>query len=163
MLKIARKLNELSFAKLMEVYEEGNQENGQDIWPDEPPWRQIALAEEEFYSYLQQVFFETDGAQYLIWEEAGRYRCALRLEPYRDGLLLEALETAPMYREMGYAAHLVSAAIEHVNGVKIYSHVGKKNTPSLRTHKKCGFRIISDEAVYVDGSVNNRSYTLCRE
>ena len=69
MLKIARKMNDFSFGKLMEVYEEGNLENGQDLWPEEPQWRQIALAEQEFYQYLQQVFFKSEGARYLIWEE----------------------------------------------------------------------------------------------
>ena len=162
MLKIARKMNDFSFGKLMEVYEEGNLENGQDLWPEEPQWRQIALAEQEFYQYLQQVFFKTEGARYLIWEEGERYISALRLEPYRDGLLLEALETMPKHRNQGHAAKLVNAAIEYA-GAKIYSHVSKKNLPSLRTHEKCGFRKILDFAVYADGSVDDRCFTLCHE
>ena len=89
MLIIAHKLHEFTFGKLMEVYAEGNLENGQDLWPDETESRQNALAEQEFYNYLQQVFFRTNGAQYLVWEENGRYVSALRLEPYQDGLLLE--------------------------------------------------------------------------
>ena len=161
MLIIARKLNELSFGKLMDVYAEGNLENGQDLWPDEPEGRQIALAEQEFYSYLQQVFFKTEGAQYLIWEVNGRYCSALRLEPYQDGLLLEALETAPEMRRMGYAASLLQAALETVAGTKVYSHVGKRNTASLRTHEKCGFVRILEHSVYADGSVNDRCCTLC--
>ena len=160
MLKIAEKLNDLSFGKLMEVYIEGNLENGQELWPEEPEARQIALAEQEFYNYLQQVFFRTPGARYLIWEEAGHYVSALRLEPYRDGLLLEALETAPDKRKKGYAAQLVQATLEYAGNVKIYSHVGKYNTVSLRTHEKCGFTRIHDYAVYADGSVNERSYTM---
>ena len=163
MLKIVNKMNDFSFGKLMKVYEEGNLENGQEIWPNEPAGRQIALAEQEFYSYLQQVFFKTHGAAYLIWEEKGDYVSALRLEPYRDGLLLEALETAPKYRKKGYAAQLVSAAITYASGTKIYSHVSKKNIPSLRTHEKCGFVKVSDQAVYADGSVDDRCCTLCHE
>lgn len=161
MLIIARKLNELSFGKLMDVYAEGNLENGQDLWPDEPEGRQIALAEQEFYHYLQQVFFKTEGAQYLIWEVNGRYCSALRLEPYQDGLLLEALETAPESRRMGYAASLLQAALETVAGTIVYSHVGKRNTASLRTHEKCGFVRILEHSVYADGSVNDRCCTLC--
>lgn len=163
MLRIAKKMNDFSFGKLMEVYKEGNLENGQELWPDEPQGRQIALAEQEFHSYLQQVFFKTEGAAYLFWEENGCYVSALRLEPYRDGLLLEALETAPEHRKLGYAARLVSAAVDHVSGVRIYSHVGKKNLPSLRTHDQCGFRKLLDYAVYADGSVNDRCCTLCHE
>ena len=160
MLIIANNLRELSFGKLMEVYAEGNLENGCDLWPDELEARQIALAEQEFYNYLQQVFFRTPHAQYLIWEVKGRYVSALRLEPYRDGLLLEALETAPVERRKGYAEALLRATLEHAGDVKIYSHVGKKNIASLRTHEKCGFRRMLDYAVYADGSVNNLCDTL---
>ena len=53
MLTIATSLRQLRFGELMEVYAEGNLENGQDLWPDETESRQIALAEQEFYNYLQ--------------------------------------------------------------------------------------------------------------
>lgn len=161
MLIIARKLNELSFGKLMEVYREGNLENGQERWPDEPEARQIALAEQDFYNYLQQVFFKTDGARYLIWEERGKYISVLRLEPYRDGLLLAALETLPEMRNRGYGTKLVLAALTQTGNAKIYSHVSKKNSASLRTHEKSGFKRILEYAVYADGSVNDRCCTLC--
>lgn len=160
MLIVAKRLRELSFGKLMDVYQEGNLENGQDRWPDEPQGRQLALAEEEFYNYLQQVFFNTDNAVYLIWEEKGCYVSALRLEPYRDGLLLTALETHPRMRRQGFAEKLVKAALEYVGQKPVYSHVSKENTASLRTHEKCGFEKILDYAVYTDGSVNDRCVTL---
>ena len=159
----ATSFKDLSFGKLMEVYSEGNLENGCDLWPDEPEARQLALAEQEFYSYLRQVFFKTEGAVYLILEEKGRYVSALRLEPYRDGLLLEALETAPEYRKKGHAAALLQSALRYAGKAKVYSHVGKKNTASLRTHEKCGFARILDYAVYADGSVNDRCCTLLHE
>ena len=161
MLIIARKLNELSFGKLMEVYREGNLENGQERWPDEPEARQIALAEQDFYNYLQQVFFKTDGAYYLVLEEKGKYISTLRLEPYRDGLLLAALETLPEMRNRGYGTKLVLAALTQTGNAKIYSHVSKKNSASLRTHEKSGFKRILEYAVYADGSVNDRCCTLC--
>ena len=41
-----------------------------------------------------------------------------------------------------------------------YSHVDKRNTPSLRLHEKLGFEISLDHAVYVDGSVYSSSVTL---
>lgn len=161
MLIIARNLGELSFGKLMDVYYEGNLENGADRWPGEPESRQIALAEQDFYKYLQQVFFSAEGARYLIWEEQGKYVSALRLEPWRDGLLLEALETAPDQRRKGYAKTLIRAALEQMGDLKIYSHVSKRNTPSLKTHEACGFKKILDYAVYLDGSVLRHMDTLC--
>ena len=160
MLIVAKYLREIAFGKLMDVYQEGNLENGQDRWPDEPAGRQIALAEEDFYHYLQQVFFKTDGAVYLIWEERGKYVSALRLEPYRDGLLLTALETHPQMRRRGFAEKLVKAALEYAEDLAVYSHVSKTNIASARTHEKCGFEKMLDYAVYADGSVNNRSCTL---
>ena len=161
MLIVAKSMKDLSFGKLMEVYTEGNLENAQELWPDEPVGRQLALAEEEFYLYLYQTFFRTQGARYLILQEGGRYVSALRLEPYRDGLLLEALETAPECRRQGHAAALMLAALDYAKGMKIYSHVNKGNVPSLRTHEKCGFDRILEDAVYIDGSADDRCCTFC--
>lgn len=161
MLIIAKKLKDLSFGKLMDVYQEGNLENGQEKWPDEPEYRQIALAEQDFYQYLQQIFFRTEGSDYLIWEEKGRYLSALRLEPYRDGLLLTALETLPQMRQRGCAGKLMLSALEFAKNTPVYSHVNKKNVPSLRTHEKCGFKRVLEYAVYADGSVNDRCCTMC--
>lgn len=160
MLIVARKMRDIAFGKLMAVYQEGNLENGAERWPDEPEGRQIALAEEDFYHYLQQVFFKTESAVYLIWEEKGRYVSALRLEAYRDGLLLTALETHPQMRKRGFAEKLVKAALEYAGDMTVYSHVSKKNVASLRTHEKCGFRKVLDYAVYADGSVNDRCCSL---
>ena len=158
---VARSMRDLTFGKLMEVYAESNLENGRNLWSDETEGRLLALAEQEFYNYLQQVFFCTAGAAYLILEENGCYFSALRLEPYRDGLLLAALETNPHYRNRGHAAALVQAALESAGSMKVYSHVGKKNAASLRVHEKCGFCRILEHASYADGSVDERCCTLC--
>lgn len=163
MLVIANRLSDLSFNSLMRIYVEGNLENGQESWPGEPEARQIALAEQDFYDYLQQTFFRTPGAAYFIWHVDGQYVSALRLEPYEDGLLLEALETVPDQRRKGYAKALIGAVLDWLREhgcVRVYSHVNKRNTASLATHKSCGFRKILDHAVYTDGSVISSSVTL---
>ena len=163
MLITAESLRQLRFGALMEVYLEGNLENAAELWPEQPRERQLHLAEQDFYDYLQQTFFAQSGACYCIWEENGRYVSALRLEPYRDGLLLEALETAPNHRRKGYAQMLIRAvqAMLQKQGVcKVYSHVGKKNAPSLAVHQRCGFQRISETAVYMDGSANDHCCTL---
>lgn len=161
MLILAKTMGEIHFRRLMEVYEDSCRENGEEFWPNETPERQLALAEDGFYDYLTGSFFRTKGAVYAIWQAEGRYVSALRLEPYRDGLLLEALETAPDRRQKGYAGKLIRSVLEQYNDMKIYSHVGKRNTASLRTHETCGFRRILEHAVYIDGSVNGRCCTLC--
>lgn len=163
MVFVAKSLGQLSFGKLMEVYREANRENGALLAPEETEERQLQLAEEDFYAYLHDCFFGKPHASYYIWEEAGSYVSALRLEPYRDGLLLEALETAPGKRRQGYAVRLMDAVLftlSEQGSVCVYSHVSKKNIPSLKTHQHCGFQIISNYAAYIDGSVNHRAYTL---
>lgn len=166
MLIIAESMRELSFGKLMEVYAEGNLENGRDLWPELPEGQQLLHAEQAFYQYLTEVFYRTSGAAYAIMEQEGSYVSALRLEPYRDGLLLEALETDPGKRRKGHAESLirdVQVMLRSQGAVKLYSHVHKRNIPSLRIHEKCGFHRISEIAVYIDGSVNDRCCTLCYE
>lgn len=163
MLIVAHSLKQLHFGKLMEIYVEGNLENGAEQAPDETEARQIQIGEDQFYQYLHDVFFMSRDCCYAVWAENGRYISALRLEPYSDGLLLEALETVPDHRRKGYAVKLIQAVQEELltqGCVTIYSHIKKTNTASLRTHEKCGFQIIKDYAAYIDGSVNNRAYTL---
>ena len=89
MLKIVRKMGQLPFSALMGVYEEENLALGRRRWPREPESRQLALAEEVFREYLETVFFRQEGALYALWLREDRCVSALRLEPYRDGLLLD--------------------------------------------------------------------------
>ena len=163
MLKIAKTLQQLNFSSLMDIYIEGNVENGRYNYPEMSAQEQLREAEQDFYQYLQSVFFRQEDSYYAIWEADGCYRSALRLEPYADGLLLCALETAPESRRQGYASALIKAVLEHLSargsGV-VYSHVSKRNVPSLKVHEKCGFEIIKDHAVYSDGSVLNSHVTL---
>ena len=161
MLVIAKSLGALNFGQLMEVYGQSNQENGAEFWPDLPEGQRALQAEQGFYQYLRECFFLTEGAFYAIWCADGKYVSALRLEPYQDGLLLEALETAPDHRRKGYATALIIAVMETVGDRKVYSHVSKRNVASLKTHAKCGFHRILEHAVYADGSVLTNSCTLC--
>lgn len=161
MLLTVHTMRELDFRALMNIYAEGNAENGAELYPAVPKAQQVLMAEQDFYQYLRECFFPTSGAVYYIWEESGNYVSALRLEPYRDGLLLEALETMPTCRNKGYATTLIREVLKH-RPEKMYSHISKRNPSSIRTHEKCGFRRISDHAVYADGSVSVRAYTYCR-
>ena len=159
MLRIVNKLHNLSFGKLMGVYAEGNRENARESYPQLPLEQGILEAEQDFYRYLQAVFFSTKGAFYALWEENGEYVSALRLEPYRDGLLVEAVETAPERRRKGYARKLLKSTLDYLKEGKVYAHISKKNEASLALHKICGFVRISEQAVYIDGSVSDRCAT----
>ena len=159
MLHLARKMRELNFGQLMAVYEEGNRENAEIFFPDLSEGQKMIQAEQSFYQYLQEGFFSVPGAVYAMWVENGVYVSALRLEPYEDGLLLEALETTPSERRKGYAEQLIRA-VQKEFSQKIYSHVGKKNLASMAVHKKCGFQQMLDYAKYIDGSVVRTAVTL---
>ena len=163
MLVVMKSMRELKFSQLMGVYEESNRENGEEFYPELPEGQQLLRAEQDFHQDLRECFFRTEGAMYAVWTEQGDYVSALRLEPYQDGLLLEALETAPNHRRKGYAAALIRAVLELPEISKVYAHVHKKNIASLRTHESCGFRRVLEHAVYIDGSVRTNSCTYCYE
>ena len=164
MLEMYTRLRDLDFSMLMDLYAEGNEENAKDLYPNESLQSGILMAQQDFYRYLADDFFRQEGAVYCVWRVDGIYVSALRLEPYRDGLLLEALETHPLYRRKGYAAELVGTVISELTAnspTRVYSHVSKGNVASLKTHHKCGFVRVAEHAAYIDGSVSQSACTLC--
>ena len=94
----------------MEIYEESNSLNGQEKYPLESTYAQVQEAEQDFYQYLSDVFFHQENSFYAVWTNNGVYVSALRIEPYMDGVLLCALETALNSRRNGYARKLISSA-----------------------------------------------------
>lgn len=149
MLKVIKSVSELHQEQLLSVYS-GSLENLE--------------AQSVFLSYLHEVFFQHNGACYCLWVVDGAYKSALRLESYRDGLLVHALETEPASRKMGYGCLLIKSVLKYFSSTKykcIYSHVKKRNIPSQNLHKKCGFQTIADTAVLLDGTVTANYNTLC--
>ena len=163
MLKLILSMSDLRFSDLMKVYSESNTLNGVEQYGHLSESEQLNLVEMDFYHYLHSVFFHQDHSFYAVWEESDQYYCALRIEPYQNGFLLCALETLPSVRQKGYARKLIQSVIAYLNekgsGI-LYSHISKKNKPSLAVHIACGFEIIQDYAVYSDGSVMRNHYTL---
>ena len=162
-MRIIPSIKQLKFSELMEVYEESNRWNGKERYPSLSLSEQLHEAEQDFYNYLRNVFFRQEHSFYAIWEADGLYCSALRIEPFRNGYLLCALETAQSSRNRGNACALILATQNYLaqkgSGI-LYSHISKRNSASICVHEKCGFQIISDSAVYSDGSVHSDSYTL---
>lgn len=154
MLVIIDSLKKLRFGELMEVYRQSLTENGVEFYPGCSSGEQLLRAEQDFYAYLKQGFFNREGDHYCIWEENGKYRSALRLQRFEDGWLLEALETCPEQRKKGYAAQLIQAVQHIVRGEKLYSHILPGNGASIAVHTRCGFCKIMDFARLADGSIN---------
>ena len=146
MLKLVCSTAELDAEQLLDIYK------GQGI------------DEADFLNYLRTDFFCQRDAFYALWNAGGRHVAALRIEPYADGLLLESLSTAPENRRQGYAFMLVTKVLEYLKTTPyrvLYAHIDKKNLPSLSLHKKCGFVMFSDSAKYIDGTVTQKSCTMC--
>lgn len=116
--------------------------------------------------YLRFEFFHIPGAKICLWYVEGVCVSALRLEPWRDGLLLTGLETAPLWRNQGYAGALLLAVQSHLaqqGSYRLYAHIHKRNLPSVRVHERCGFRMISDTAALLDGTVTAQMGTYLLE
>lgn len=156
MLKIINSIYDLSFSELVHVYSESISANGALYFPTLDPYYQRIEAEQDLYHYLC-TFFKTPGAYMCAWMEDNLCVSIVRLEPYQDGMLISALETAPEYRGLGYATRLLSAVTK---GNRYYSHVAINNIASLIAHKKAGFSVLTDYARFIDGSVDRNSYTL---
>ncbi len=161
MLLVCSSVSQLDFGQLMEIYRESNMQSGSERYRDYSDDRQLLEAEQDFYQFLAE-FFKVKGAVYCIWSENGCYQSALRLEPYRDGLLLEGLETAPGSRNQGYAKKLLQETTDYLKTGRVYSHIDKSNISSQRTHISCGFVEISDCAVYINGSVDSHASTYMK-
>lgn len=164
-LKITR-YSDLDERKLMDVYAESNYENTDYFFPEETD-KAVAVrkVEEGFCGFLKAEFFAHNENAYWVLEENGIWVCALRLNLIEKGLYyLEALETKPDSRKQGYATKLLSGVIEKLRldgPFRICDCISKKNIASIRTHEKCGFRIVSDKGFdYLQNEADDHDYGL---
>lgn len=165
MLEIITSFCQINFRQLLQVYEESIRNAGMERYSHMERNRQLLESEQDFYGFLTD-FIHIPGAFYFLWTSDGRYHAALRIEPYRDGVLLAGLETAPDSRRQGCATKLMMESLQYLsaNGIhKVYSHISNDNTASVATHQKCGFFKISDCAVFIDGAVDFHSDTYLAE
>lgn len=149
MLRKIESFSELDSRKLMNVYAEGNEENAEYFYPNEPD-RAAAVkrVETNFLGFLKKEFYSRPGSVYWVLEEDGEWVSALRASRIREGLYyLEALETRPDRRREGFAARLLTAVTQELKiggPFRLYDCVSRRNAASLKTHERCGFRIASD-------------------
>lgn len=163
MLHIITSQKELAFAEIKRIYCESILEQGSRDYMGFPENQRLLEAERDFYFYLKDFLKQKDSFL-ALWAPEKTAVAALRCEPYRDGFLIEGLETAPDSRNRGYASCLLGEVLGYlysVNPAPVYSHILKHNLSSLRVHEKCGFKLLSDMAVYIDGSADFRCNTYC--
>ena len=152
--------------KLMDLYAEGNLENAEEFYPDIDKDEAVKKVEADFLRYLEQDFFQSTNPSYWILEENGQWVSALRLNRLQlDLYYLQALETRPDSRRKGYAARLLNEvcdALKQEGPFRLCDCVGKWNKPSLQTHLKCGFEIVSEAGYdYLSGEASERNYGMC--
>ncbi|MBQ1378226.1 MAG: GNAT family N-acetyltransferase [Lachnospiraceae bacterium] len=165
-LKKYTEYQQLDAGKLMAVYSESNYENTDYFFPDETDKKAaVEKVEAGFLDFLKNDFFHKTEAAYWVLEADDIYVSALRTCKIREGLYyLEALETRPDSRRQGYGAMLLSGAADSLkeNGpFRLCSCVSKKNTASLKTHEKCGFRVVLEEGYdYLNGEADDHDFGL---
>ena len=152
--------------KLMDVYSESNFENTDYFCPDETDKEAaVSRVESGFLQFLKDDFYRHAKAVCWVFEEDGVWISALRTCEIRPGLYyLEALETRPDRRRKGYGSALLSGVLEELKTdgpFRLCDCVGKRNTASLKTHEKCGFRVVSDRGYdYLSGESDDRVFGL---
>lgn len=164
LVKITRP-NEVDDKKLMKIYAEGNLENADYFYPQITDKAEaISKVEQDFCNYIKTEFLNGTNVYY-VWDNDGIWVSALRLYRISDGFYyLEALETAPEFRKLGYATRLLNEVISLLKAkeyFKICDCVGKKNTASLKTHIKCGFKVVDEDGYdYLQQEYSDRFYGL---
>ena len=97
-------------------------------------------------SYIKNQFLSDKNNFIAILKDEDIYFSSLRLLYEGDFYLLEALETNPAYRQMGYGEELLREVIEKLpKGTLIRSEVGFSNNKSYELHKKVGLKIIGNK------------------
>lgn len=153
-------MRQLNIRDLLAVYAESIANCAQHQFSSYPMGFRQQMAEQDLLDYLREDFFPNGGTIALLYHDK---HCvsALRLEPYRDGILLTGLETAPGFRCKGYAGTLLAAVLNDLERpTRVYSHVALCNAPSMAVHRACGFQVYADHAVFLDGSVSRSSVTM---
>ncbi len=155
---------ELDGERLMDIYRESNGENAEVQYPDMDRSEAVEKIKRGFVEFIKRDFL--NGAnRYFVWERDGVWVSALRLYLVREGVYyIEALETRPDLRRMGYGTRVLSETLktlEKTGKFEVHDCVSKKNEASLATHRKCGFVIDSDAGVdYLNGERDERDYGM---
>lgn len=159
-------MDKIDKRKLMDIYREGNMENTDYFYPEIADKEQaVAKVESDFLKYIETDFLSSSGNVYWVLEENAVWVSALRLYRVDNALYyIEALETHPDFRGQGHASKLLDSVINELKkqgSFRLCDCVSKKNTASIRTHEKCGFRVVSEEGFdYLSNEADDRHYGM---
>lgn len=142
---ITNKIEGINLDKLMDIYEESNRENLSMVEsdPGEKTDKNILYKKvrASYKSYIKNEFLKDRKNRLAILIDGEKYLAGLRIYDEGNFYLLEALETNPIYRRMGYGERLVREVLKALEkGKEIRAGVSVSNKKSLALHKKVGFK-----------------------
>lgn len=148
-LLVFRDLSNLNWPQFFAVYRESSTENAAAWYPELSEEEALKQYEEGYRNYLTGDF-QTNRGMLLVLMKDGVYRSAFRLLPQeKNRFLLEALETNPNFREMGFGKRILQESMLFLHktfpGCFVCSHVSRKNKISIQTHRAAGFSAVKDE------------------
>lgn len=148
-LLIFQNLSDLNWEQFFAVYRESSLENAAEWYPELSEQEALEKYETGYRDYLLGDFQSEHGILLVISKD-GIYRSALRLLPQEENeYLLEALETHPNYREMGFGKCILHETMLYLHrnhpGCSVCSYVSIKNKISIQTHRAAGFSAAKDE------------------
>lgn len=132
---ISNKVGKVDLDRLMEVYRESNYENMISLSYD-----CLDDLESAYKEYLKKDFLENKDNYLAVLANGESYLSALRLHREDGGYLIEAIETKPEFRNLGYGLSLLFLVRKRISeAFYLRSEVSENNIKSLNLHKKLGF------------------------
>ena len=161
---LLRTFENVNAADFLAVYRESSEENAPEWYPEMSGPEALARYEGEYLAYMRTAFWEEGGLLALLSDD-GVYCSALRLYPLKEEkrFFVEALETRPDRRRMGYGTLLFQKLIEQLEKVlgiiTLVSNPHKTNLASIATHLSAGF-VRTAEYFMEDGVKNEKMTTM---
>ena len=127
----------------LSIFRESSVENAPAWYPELSEEKALQKYESDFWAYICGDFPKEGGILAILGDHGG-YRASLRLYPKGTGkYYIEAFETRPDSRRMGYGRRLYQKVIARLEGIHgkicLLADTGKGNQASIAAHLSAGF------------------------
>ena len=162
LLKEAGQFDEKEF---LEIFRRSSEENAPVWYPELKGDAALQKYEDGFLTYMRGPFFAQGGHLAILQDEA-HYRSSLRLYPFgaEKRFLVEAFETRPDSRKLGFGKRLYKAVIAQLEKeygkTELVAYTGKKNAASIAAHLSAGFTREREYWEEEDGTRDETQVTL---
>lgn len=138
----------------LSIFQESTQENLPSFYPDLPKPQALERYETDFWHYICGDF-QKEGGILAILGDDGSYRSSVRLYPKGEGIYdIEAFETRPDSRRMGYGRKLYQRVIARLEGIEgkicLRADTGRNNQASIAAHLSAGFQLAPEDPQHPD-------------